>query len=64
MIYEYWLDLPWKMIKQLILDTALPIEGARPNAVGAGLVDTAYVQKQFGQFGLADIKTFHSKVTD
>lgn len=63
-IYEYPLDLPWKMVKQLLVDTALPLDGAKPYEVGAGLVNNAYVQQQFGQFGLVEIKVFPSKVLD
>ncbi len=51
MIYEYWLDAPWKLIKQILIDTASPIAGAEPWEAGAGLVDPEFIREQFGQYG-------------
>jgi hypothetical protein len=63
-LYEYKLDEPWKMLKQLLIDTATPISGANPHEIGAGLVDPAYVQQLFGKYGLVDIKIYSSKVSN
>ncbi len=61
-VYEYSLDAPWKMVKQLLIDTAVPVPGAAPNEVGAGLVDIDYIKEQFGQFGVVQPKYFPTKV--
>ncbi len=52
MIYEYWLDEPWRLVKQILIDTAIPVTGARPWEGGAGLVDPDYIRKQFGAYGV------------
>lgn len=62
-VYEYAIDLPWKMVKQLLIDTALPVAGA-PHEIGAGLVERDYIQQQFGQYGLVEVQIFSSKVLD
>lgn len=49
--YTYQVDLPWKMVKQILIDTALPVPGAKPWEVGAGLVDPDYIRAQFGAYG-------------
>ena len=61
-IYEYPIDLPWKMVKQLLIDTAIPIESSTPYEVGAGLIDQSYINEQFGQYGIVKPKIFPSKV--
>lgn len=43
----YCVDQPWKMVKQLLLDTAVPMADYPPSAVGAGFVDPGYVKQQF-----------------
>lgn len=50
-IYTYTVDLPWKMVKQILMDTALPLPGTNPWEVGAGLVDPDYIRAQFGAYG-------------
>lgn len=50
--YTYSLDAPWKLIKQILIDTAIPIEGAEPWQAGAGLVDPDYIRAQFGAYGV------------
>lgn len=52
MTYEYWLDEPWRLVKQILIDTAIPVTGARPWEAGAGLVDPDYICKQFGAYGI------------
>lgn len=52
----YRLVTPWKMVKQLLIDTALPMPGFDPAAVGNGFVDPGYVETQFGSFGRANGK--------
>ena len=61
-VYEYPLDLPWKMVKQLILDTAIPLTNEHVHAVGAGLVDRNYINQQFGQYGIAKPEIVPSRV--
>ena len=48
----------------MLLDTALPIDDADPAAAGAGLVNTDYVNRQFGRFGLIDRTLFAAKVLE
>ncbi len=43
----YRLVDPWRLVKQLLIDTAVPMPDLPPSAVGAGFVDPAYVEKQF-----------------
>lgn len=50
--YAYTLDAPWKLVSQLLIDTALPIDGAEPWEAGAGLVDPDYIRAQFGAYGV------------
>ena len=50
--YTYQVDVPWKMVKQILMDTALPIANAQPWDAGAGLVDPAYIRAQFGAYGI------------
>ena len=49
----YRMVTPWKLVKQLLIDTALPMPGFDPSAVGNGFVDPEYVDTQFGAFGQA-----------
>jgi len=62
--FVYKLDEPWKMIKQLLVDTAIPLPDAKPSEVGAGIVDPAYIREQFGQFGVITPKIFPTKVLE
>ena len=62
--FEYRAAPPWQLVKQLLLDTAIPIDDADPAAAGAGLVDTDYVNRQFGRFGLIDRTLFAAKVLE
>lgn len=48
---EYGLVEPWRLVKQLLIDTAIPMKGYAPHEVGAGFVDPEYVEKQFSRFG-------------
>ena len=52
MIYEYTLDAPWKLVKQILIDTAIPVKGAEPWQAGAGRVDPDYIRAQFGAYGI------------
>ncbi len=61
-VYSYNVDLPWKMVKQLLIDTAIPVPGALPYEAGAGRVDINYINQQFGQFGVPTPKIAMSKV--
>lgn len=58
----YTLDMPWKMVKQLLIDTAIPMPGFTPDQVGAGFVDPNYIDKQFGEFGVSKIQIESQKV--
>ena len=61
-VYEYVPDYPWKMVKQLLLDTAIPLPNEPAHVVGAGLVDRQNINRQFGRFGIANPKVVSSKV--
>ena len=61
-VYEYVSDEPWKMVKQLLLDTAIPLPSEPAHVVGAGLIDRQYINAQFGKFGIANPKVVSSKV--
>ena len=60
--YTYSLDAPWKLIKQILIDTAVPVEGAEPWEAGAGLVDPDYIRAQFGAYGIEAPKLMPVKV--
>lgn len=62
--YTYTFDLPWKMIKQILMDTAIPIPDAPPWVAGAGIVDPAYIRAQFGRYGVVDAQLMPIRVTD
>ena len=51
MTYSYTLDEPWRLVKQILIDTAIPVPGARSWQAGAGLVDRDYINAQFGAYG-------------
>jgi hypothetical protein len=61
---RYGLDEPWKMVKQLLRDTAVPMPGLEPHEVGAGFVSVPYVEQQFGAFGVVDVSIAPFKVTE
>jgi Subtilase family len=44
---SYRLVEPWRLVKQLLMDSAVPMPNYGPNVVGAGFVDPGYVEKQF-----------------
>lgn len=60
--YAYTLDAPWKLIKQILIDTAIPVAGAEPWQAGAGLVDPGYIRAQFGTYGVEAPKLLPIKV--
>ena len=60
-IYSW--DQPWKLVKQLLKDTALPMREYASHQVGAGFVSGPYVAEQFGQFGLVNPQIMPLKVT-
>ncbi len=62
--FEYRPATPWKLVKQVLVDTALPLDGVDAAAAGAGLVDPGYVKRQFGRFGVIDPKFFAAKVLE
>lgn len=62
--YAYTLDLPWKMIKQILIDTAIPVPGAPPWTAGAGIVDPQYIRAQFGKYGTVDTQILPLRVTE
>lgn len=57
----YRMTTPWKLVKQLLIDTALPMPGFHPSEVGNGFVDPRYVEDQFGFFGRARPKILSAK---
>jgi len=50
------------VIKQMILDMALPMPGYKPHEVGAGFVSPELAEHYFGKFGIVDIKIMDFKV--
>jgi hypothetical protein len=59
---RYRLVEPWKLVKQLLIDSAIPMPTFAPSEVGAGFVSPDYIEQQFGQFGLADKEILPMKV--
>ena len=55
---------PWRLVKQLIIDTAVPMPGYRAAEVGAGFVLPDYVDAQFGKYGHATAKILPVKVLE
>lgn len=64
MEYTYWMDQPWKMIKQILVDTALPVADARPWEAGAGLVDPDYIRTEFGKYGISKPQLMAATITE
>ncbi|MGC4074329.1 MAG: S8 family serine peptidase [Nibricoccus sp.] len=64
MVYTYKMDQPWKMVKQLLRDTAISLPGVPPAQGGAGLIDRALINQQFGAHGLAKPMILPSKVVE
>ena len=60
----YRLDKPWKLVKQLLIDTAILIDGASVRDAGAGFVSPEYIEKQFGRFGTVTIQIEPIKVVE
>lgn len=58
----YHLVEPWRLVKQLLRDTAVPMPGFAPQDVGSGFVSPAYVDQQFGAYGRAKIEILPEKV--
>ncbi len=61
-VYTHYHDRPWKMVAQLLRDTAVALPGVPPARGGAGLVDRALINQQFGAYGLVQPKLFPNKV--
>ncbi|VWD34740.1 hypothetical protein BLA39750_04919 [Burkholderia lata] len=49
-----WVE-PWRLIKQILIDTAIPMKDNSPGEVGAGFVSPEYIDRQFGQYGRAPV---------
>jgi len=60
--YAYTLDVPWKLIKQILIDTAVPVTSAQPWQAGAGRIDPDYIRMQFGTYGVEPPKLMPVKV--
>jgi subtilisin family serine protease len=60
----YRLVEPWRLVKQLLMDSAVPMPGFAPSVVGTGFVDPSYVDKQFTTGTATDIKIQPIKVLD
>ncbi|MEP7009434.1 MAG: S8 family serine peptidase [Acidobacteriota bacterium] len=52
------------VVKQILLDAAIPMPGFGTNEVGSGLVTSDHIAKLFGKFGLWDPKLLPVKVID
>lgn len=58
----YRVDEPWKIAKQVLIDTAQPMPGFAPEAVGAGFVSPDYIDAQFGRFNVGAPRILPLKV--
>ena len=54
---------PWRLVKQLLIDTAIDMPDVPRNRQGAGFVSPDFVERQFGRFGKAPISIESQKVT-
>ena len=54
---------PWRLVKQLLIDTSIDMPGVPRDQQGAGFVSPDYVERQFGRFGKAHITIDPQKVT-
>lgn len=61
---RYAIDAPWKLVKQLLIDTAIEMPGFHRHEVGAGFVDPDHVAAQFGKFEAVDMKLLPVRVTE
>jgi Subtilase family len=55
-------DDPWKVAKQILMDTAVPMPKFRPEDVGAGFVSPDYIDAQFGRFQVGEPTVLPLKV--
>lgn len=58
----YRLVEPWKMVKQILMDSATPMPEFSPSAVGAGFVDPNYIERQFPTPEKTDVQIESIKV--
>jgi hypothetical protein len=58
----YRLVEPWKLVKQLLIDTSRPVTGHALFEAGAGFVDPRFVEAQFGHYGVVDPRIFPVQV--
>lgn len=61
---SYALVEPWKMVKQLLIDSAIPMPSFEGRQVGAGRVSRADINAQFGAFGVVSPKIAPIKVLE
>lgn len=59
---SYRVVKPWRLVKQLLMDTAFSMPGLGPDEVGAGFVSPEHVEALFGQFGIAGKRLMAVKV--
>lgn len=59
---EYRLVEPWKLVKQLLMDTAIPMPAYGQHEVGHGFVYPDYLDQQFGAYGVVDRSILPIKV--
>lgn len=60
----YGLAPPWRLVKQLLIDCALPMPGYTPAQVGAGYLSPELVAEQFGRYGRSRPRIMGIKVSD
>jgi hypothetical protein len=58
----YRLVEPWRLVKQMLIDTTVPMPDYPASVVGAGFVDPSYIQQQFPTPEKPDIKIAPIKV--
>ncbi len=63
-VVRYGIDTPWRLIKQLLIDTAIDMPGYAMHEVGAGFVSRSLVDAQFGAFGLVQPAVTGEKVVE
>lgn len=58
----YRLVEPWRLVKQMLMDSTVPMPNYPPSVVGAGFVDPTYIRQQFPTPEDPDIKIAPIKV--
>lgn len=63
-LFHYTVDDWWKMVAQVLRDVALPLPGITSQDGGAGLIDRATINAQFGAYGTPPAQIAAQKVIE